>query len=207
MSSSQYGCNPQISPLNEHLPYVRVEWTADVGAHWKVFPRMTFHVATDVSPAALHGVVLQTHRPASHQDVVNWLQRIGAVSPAEWRLEVETESPCALPTIAHGFFLHYLLRMLVQYGDPSKPQFVQCFQRHFVRSTIPPNIIHDTFARNLLAQTMRSLGMKVLRRSNYPVQPRPFDCTWRDLPRLIDCHITPKVNEHRRSADRRCRWL
>ena len=67
-------------------------------------------------------------------------------------------SPCSQTTITHGLFLHHLLRLLVQHGEPSlsRHQFVECFAHHFSPSSVPsPLDVARAFARDLLSNLAR----------------------------------------------------
>ena len=44
------------------------------------------------------------------------------------------------------------------------------------------------------ATLVQQQGLKVHPRTLYPVQPRPFDLTPADIPRLVHCVASPKVN-------------
>lgn len=75
----------------------------------------------------------------------------------------------------------------------SKHQFVDTFQHHFVGDSVVPSLIdvRSAFARDLLANLARRHGLSVHSRSQYPLQPRPFDLTPRDMSRLVNCMVTP----------------
>ena len=87
-------------------------------------------------------------------DLGRWLHQLSATEPVEWRLEVETLSPCSHDTITKGLFLHHLLKLLVRYGEPSitKTQFLATFQNHFTMPD-PPLLALDVqraFASDML---------------------------------------------------------
>lgn len=90
------------------------------------------------------------------------------------------------------------MRLLVHYGEPtlSRQQFVDCFASHFGSGSSVPTVpeVRRAFARDLLATLCRRYGLTVHARTLYPMQPRPFDLTPRDLHRLTECMVTPKVN-------------
>lgn len=115
-------------------------------------------------------------------------------------VEATRRPPCSHQSVTYGMFLHHLLRLLVQYGEPSlsRHQFVESFRRYFGENgTVPKAIdVRKSFAVDLLANLCRRHGLEVHRRSNYPMQPRPFDLTPRDLPRLVDCLVTPVQSKH-----------
>ena len=107
-------------------------------------------------------------RPRSHPDVVQWFQQLTARDPVEWRMEVETLSPCSHDTITKGIFLHHLLKLLVRYGEPSlrKNQFVHCFREHFLLLGNVPSLldVHRAHARDLLMMTWQAHIIMPLRR-------------------------------------------
>ena len=184
---------------------LRVEWTAVVDGRWRLILRLTCNVAEHAE--ALERRLRSLSRPRGSTDVPRWLsQGAGALLCArpldrggqlvrpfgEWRLEVEMPSPCDPPTLARGLFLHHLVRAVVLGGMPRHGFVSHCLAT--VGRGPGAGAAAETFARDWLASVAVRAGLAVHPVSRYPQQPRPFDLTPRDLPRLRTCLATPKVN-------------
>jgi hypothetical protein len=192
------GPTPRFGTPAPEMVYLRIEWTAELQTHWRIVLRLGAVLPREDNAAVLCTRLMRINRPRAHGDVGRWLTALGVQQAAEWRLEVEMVPPAQADTITRGLFLHHLVRLLVQSGEPSlsRTHFIECFHAQFpaTPTTRCVKIHAHAFARDLLAQIARQHGLVVHARMQYPMQPRPFDLTPRDVGRLIDCVVTPKVN-------------
>ena len=179
--------------------YIKIEWVAHVQEFYRVIIRLAYVVTPPEDPEAYHRCLRRINRPRNQQELSRWLTAVHAdpCHPVEWRLEVEMGHPCSQGALVRGLYLHHLLRLLVQPAGGgaiiTRQQFVQLFRHHFPASTT--TTIHgEAFARELMATVVRRHGLGIHPVSLYPVQPRPFDLTGRDLGRLCESVATPKVN-------------
>lgn len=161
--------------------FAKLSWT---GRHPNLPFEVSFRLVFNVETARR---LEDARKPRSPADVNAWLVEVGAIGTANWDVEVETHQPTDMESIGKALYFFYLLR---RNYDGSVPR--NSLRAMVLRDCqVDPRGVEINHARLILEHICTLGGLYC---PEYPHQPRPHDFTVRDLHRLSQTLVTPKVD-------------
>lgn len=161
--------------------YVKCQWTGRCDRFpFEVSLRLAFNVETS---HRMDGC----RRPKNPGDVATWLAEVGCLGSADWNMEVELLQPTDLQSIGKALFFFQLLRRQHE-GSINRLLLKTIVTRDCQHD---PTVVQIQYARLLLQRVCTTAGIRC---PDYPHQTRPHDFTLRDIERLPQTLVTPKVD-------------